>query len=41
MAQEHVEKKAVLVEAEAEKPCVDMLELFEGVEALEELFLDV
>lgn len=41
MAQEHVEKKIVLVEAETEKPSVNMLELFEGVEALKEAVLDL
>ncbi|KAH7514707.1 hypothetical protein FEM48_Zijuj11G0118900 [Ziziphus jujuba var. spinosa] len=41
MAQEHVEKKAVLVETETDKPSVKMLELFEGVKASKEEVLDL
>jgi uncharacterized protein (DUF302 family) len=40
LTQEHVDEVVVLVEAEAEKAGVDMLEVFEGVEALKKAFLD-
>lgn len=40
LTQEHVDEVVVLVETEAEKAGVDMLEVFEGVEALKKAFLD-
>lgn len=39
--QDHVEKIVVVAETETEKVSVEMLEVFEGVEALENEFLDL
>lgn len=39
--QDHVEEIVVVAETETEKVSVDMLEVFEGVEALENEFLDL
>lgn len=41
VTQKHVEEVVVLVEAETEKVGVDILEVFEGVEALKEASLDL
>lgn len=40
-AQDHVEEIVVLVEAKTENAGVDVLEVFEGVEALKEGLLDL
>lgn len=39
--QDHVEEIVVVAETETEKVSVEMLEVFEGVEALENEFLDL